>query len=237
MTTSGDTQPLPSLHPHPNPLVTDRTESRNPAPTRARRRRAGRWLVATVLSVALAVAGGIVGVMALVYIQARTDETRPVDAIVVMGAAQYNGRPSPVFLARLEQSLALYNDGVAPVIVVTGGKQPGDAYTEAEVAQAWLSERGVPEGAIRMENAGRTTWGSVQGVPEVLSVEGGTRVLVVSDGFHLLRSELMLREVGYDAYSSPAPGSPIEAWTPVEFGYVVRETGGVIAFLPKILFG
>jgi uncharacterized SAM-binding protein YcdF (DUF218 family) len=235
MTNSGDTQPLPSIHPHlPSLSLDGPTHARSR--TRTRRRPPRRRLVALLLSVAVLVAGGVFGVMTLVYIQARTDETRPVDAIVVMGAAQYNGRPSPVFRSRLQHALTLYNDGIAPRIVVTGGKQPGDDFTEAEAAAGWLSERGVPTEAILMESAGRTTWESAQGVRQVLPSDG-TRVLVVSDGFHLLRSEVMLRELGYEVYSSPAPGSPIEAWSPAEFGYIVRETGGVLVFLPRMLFG
>jgi uncharacterized SAM-binding protein YcdF (DUF218 family) len=237
MTNSGDTQPLAPLHPHPTPLAPDRTEPRAPSIARSRRRRAGRWAIAIVLSIAILVVGGILGVMTLVYLQARTDEARPVDAIVVMGAAQYNGRPSPVFRARLEHALTLYNAGIAPMVVVTGGRQPGDEYTEAGVAADWLAERGVPEDAILMEDVGRSTLESLEGVAEVRPARDGTSVLVVSDGFHLFRSELMLRELGYEAYSSPAPGSPIEPWSSVEFGYVTRETGGVLTFLPRMLFG
>jgi vancomycin permeability regulator SanA len=195
-----------------------------------------RWLVSLALTAAIFVVGTILGVATLVYIQARTDEARPVDAIVVRGAAQYNGTPSPVFEARLEHALALYREGMAPKIVVTGGKQPGDVYTEAEAAQGWLVERGVPADAILAETAGRSTWGSIHGVPAVLPVDG-TSVLVVSDGFHLLRSELMFRELGYDAFSSPAPDTVIAAWSPEEFAYVIRETGGVLAFVPRMLFG
>jgi uncharacterized SAM-binding protein YcdF (DUF218 family) len=204
--------------------------------TRSRRRRAGRWVVAILLTLLVVAGGGTVGSPALVVAQARTDEARPVDAIVVMGAAQYNGRPSPVFAARLEHALALYRQGLDPTVVVTGGKQPGDAYTEAETARAWLVERGVPDDAIVAENAGRSTWGSIQGVPAVLPPDG-TSVLIVSDGFHLFRSELMFRELGYDAYSSPAPDDAIAPWSRQELGYVVRETGGVLAFLPEMLFG
>jgi vancomycin permeability regulator SanA len=235
MIDSGDTQPLPVLHP-PSPAAPTIASPRPAASTRTSRRRARRWLVATFLT-ALVLAGGVIfGTAALVIMQARTDEARPVDAIVVMGAAQYNGRPSPVFAARLEHALALYQQGMAPTIVVTGGKQPGDAYTEAEAAQAWLLERGVPAEAIRMENAGRSTAASIEAVPEVVPPEGAS-VLVVSDGFHLFRSELMFRDLGYAAYSSPAPDSPIRPWSPQELAYVVRETGGVLAFLPEMWFG
>jgi uncharacterized SAM-binding protein YcdF (DUF218 family) len=203
---------------------------------RPRRRRAARWLAAVLLTALVLASGLIFGTAAMVVMQARSDEARPVDAIVVMGAAQYNGRPSPVFAARLEHALALYERGLAPTIVVTGGKQPGDAYTEAEAAQAWLAERGVPVEAILLENAGRSTPGSIKAVPQLLPPEG-TSILIVSDGFHLFRSELMFRDLGYQAYSSPAPDSPIRPWSPQELAYVVRETGGVLAFLPEMWLG
>ncbi len=196
----------------------------------------GRWVVSIAVSLIVMAVAGIAGVMALVYLQARTDEARPVDAIIVLGAAQYNGDPSPVFRARLAHALELYNAGVAPRIVLTGGKQPGDQFTEAESGIAWLADRGVPMDAMLMENEGHSTWGSLQRVPAVLPASG-TRVLVVSDGFHLFRSELMLRHLGYTPYSSPVSDGPIKPWSPVEFSYVIRETGGVLVFLPTMIFG
>jgi uncharacterized SAM-binding protein YcdF (DUF218 family) len=236
MIDSGDTQPLPALHPQPSPRSSAVASPRRVATVHSRRRRPWRWVVAVALTLVVLASGVIVGTAALVIMQARTDEARPVDAIVVMGAAQYNGRPSPVFEARLEHALTLYREGLAPAIVVTGGKQPGDAYTEAESAQGWLVERGVPESAILTENAGRSTWESIKGVPAVLPPDG-TSVLIVSDGFHLFRSELMFRKLGYAAYSSPAPDDAIRPWSREELGYIVRETGGVLAFLPEMVFG
>ena len=235
MIDSGDTQPLPALHP-PSPPAPTVAPPRQVVGARPRRRRAARWLPAVLLTAVVLAGGLICGTAAMVVMQARSDEARPVDAIVVMGAAQYNGRPSPVFAARLEHALALYERGLAPTIVVTGGKQPGDAYTEAEAAQAWLAERGVPVEAILLENAGRSTSGSIKAVPQLLPAEG-TSILIVSDGFHLFRSELMFRDLGYQAYSSPAPDSPIRPWSPQELAYVVRETGGVLAFLPEMWLG
>ena len=236
MVDSGDTQPLAPIHSHSSPLAPERVASRTAPIARNRRRsRVRRWVLAAVLSVIVMTVSIVGGVMAMIYVQARTDEARPVDAIVVMGAAQYNGRPSPVLEARLSHALNLYNDGLAPVIVVTGGKQPDDLFTEAEAGYAWLMEQGVPESAIVLENEGRSTWESIQGIPEVLPVESAERVLIVSDAFHLFRGELMMRSLDYDAYSSPARNSPIQAWSPTEFSYVVRETGGVLVFLPKML--
>lgn len=232
MMNPGDTQPLAPIHPHPTSPAHARDRRQSPA-----RRRRARWFLATTLTLATVFIVGIAGLVTLIYWQARTDEARPVDAIVVMGAAQYSGRPSPVFRARLEHTLDLYNAGLAPVIVVTGGSVPGDEFTEGDTAFAWLTERGVPPDAILVEREGRNTWDSVQGIPDLLPMEQGTRVLAVSDGFHLFRSELMLRELGYSAYSSAAPGSPITPGSPAEFWYVIREAGGVLAFAPERLFG
>lgn len=172
---------------------------------------------------------------AAVYWEARTASAQPSDAIVVLGAAQYNGRPSEVFEARLDHALDLYQDGYAPLIVLTGGKQPGDAYTEAETGEQYLLDRGVPASAIRWENEGRDTWQSMQGVADVLEGSGVGSLLIVSDGFHLFRSELMARELGFTAHGSAVPDSPIRPWSGTELSYAIRETGGILAFGPRMV--
>lgn len=194
-----------------------------------------KWVVALFALVAL-LPLLVIGVMIAIYAQARNDEARPVDAIVVMGAAQYNGRPSEVLSARLDHALELFNDDLAPVIVVTGGNQPGDVYTEAEVGRQYLVDRGVHPDAILMENEGDDTWASMQNVADVTRNRGIETVLVVSDGFHLFRSERMADAVGFEAYSSAATDSPIEPWSADEFSYVIRETGAVILQAPEWLF-
>lgn len=194
-----------------------------------------RWIV-VLAGLLLLVFLVILGVMAAIYWQARHDEARPVDAIVVMGAAQFNGRPSEVLEARLDHALALYREGLAPVIIVTGGKQPGDVYTEAGTSEQYLLDRGVPADAILMEDTGDDTWASIQNVADVVKGHDIQKVLLVSDGFHLFRSERMANAVGFDAFSSPAPNSPIEPWSGDEFSYVIRETGAVILQAPEWLF-
>jgi len=202
-----------------------------------RKSRAGTWLRRIVLTIAALIPLTILLTMASVYWGAHNDQARKVDAIVILGAAQYNGLPSPVLEARLDHALALWNEGLAPRIVVTGGKMPGDAYTEAETEAAFLIEHGVPADAILYENEGRDTWQSMQGVAAVLKGTGVHSLLIVSDGFHLTRSKLMARDLGFAAYGSPAPDSPIRPWSSEEFSYVIRETGGILAFLPTFLFG
>lgn len=200
--------------------------------TRSRRGSVARSLLLTAFLMLVLIPFLIAG--AVIW-QARTDEARRVEAIVVLGAAQYNGRPSNVLSARLDHALALYERGLAPRIVVTGGKAEGDAYTEAETGALYLQERGVPGDAILMESEGRDTWASMQGVADVLRESNIHRILLVSDGFHLLRSELMARKLGLEAYSSAAPDSPIRQWSGAELAYVIRETGGIIVFAPTLL--
>jgi uncharacterized SAM-binding protein YcdF (DUF218 family) len=235
-----ETQPLP--RPLNGAVTTDgkiafptEPEVTAPAPRPRRRRRSfwselRRWLLTLTIFLCLAVGLLITSLFAAIYVQARSDQTRPVDAIVVLGAAQYDGRPSPVLRARLDQALAAYEAGNAPYIVVTGGQQTGDRFTESEAGRTYLIERGVPADAILMESEGRNSWESLQGVAPLLEERGLERVLLVSDGFHLFRVKLMARELGLEPFGVAAEGSPIEPWTGTELGYVMREAAGIIAF-------
>lgn len=205
--------------------------SRSRPPPRSR----GRQLLrSVVLMFALMIPLSIVLVCAAVYREARGAEARPADAIVVMGAAQFNGKPSHVFKSRLDHAFDLFEQGYAPMIVLTGGGMPGDAFTEAETGVQYLIELGAPESSIHWENTGRDTWQSMRGVAVVLDGMDIDSLLIVSDGFHLLRSELMARELGFTAYGSAAPDSPIRPWSASEFSYVIRETGGILAFVPVL---
>ena len=139
-----------------------------------------------------------------------SDQARPVDAIVVMGAAQYDGRPSPQLAARLDHAFDLWSVGVAKVMVVTGGNQPGDRFTEAEASANYLIERGVPAEAILQESRGHSSYASLDGVAALLHQRGLFRVLLVSDPFHSLRSRLIAQELGLVAYVSPTRTSPVQ---------------------------
>lgn len=226
---SAGRRPRPSRY--DNPSLERYTDLRH-EPLSKRRR----WWVTVLMALVLAVPLLILGVMGAVYWQARNDEARPVDAIVVMGAAQYNGVPSEVLRARLDHALTLYREGYARYIIVTGGNQPGDVFTEASTGQQFLLDRGVPPEAILMEDDGENTWESMQGVAQVAEARDIQTVLMVSDGFHLFRSERMANAVGFKAYSSPAPNSPIQPWSGAEFSYIIRETGAVILQTPEFLF-
>lgn len=194
-----------------------------------------RWLTTLALTLAAAALLLVLSIAGAVIWQARIDQARPVDAIVVLGAAQYNGRPSPVLQARLDHALALYQQGYAPLLVVTGGKQPGDIYTEADAGEMYLTAHGVPASAIVMESQSHDTWDNLKGVQAQLKQRGVKRLLIVSDGFHILRGKLMARTLGFTSYGSPAKNSPIRPWSLEEMGYVVRETGGILSFLPKMV--
>ncbi len=190
---------------------------------------AWRWLLVGALFLGGAAIVIVGGLLAAIYWQARTDQARPADAIVVLGTAQWNGRPGPTLQARLDHGLALYRAGLAPEIIVTGGRQPGDQFTEAEAGRDYLIGQGVDPAAIRLENEGHDSWQSMQGVAAMLADSPHRSAVLVSDGFHLLRLKLMARDLGLTAWASPVVDSPIRPGGPVEFSYAIREVGGILA--------
>jgi uncharacterized SAM-binding protein YcdF (DUF218 family) len=155
--------------------------------------------------------------------QATRDEARISDCIVVLGAAQYNGRPSPVFKARLDHTVNLFNKKLAPRIITTGGYGLDKKYTEAGAGREYLVKRGVPAAAIEVDPNGETTLQSVRSVKERLTQEGVRSCIVVSDGFHLFRSKAIFAHEGILVYASPAPGSPIENSQVARFWHSLRE--------------
>lgn len=189
-----------------------------------------RWiLIAGVIVVLLLVLIPFL-VLAAVYRQARSNEAQAVDAIVVLGAAQFNGVPSQVFRARLDTAYDLYQEGYAPMIVVTGGRILGDQFTEAEAGKTYLVDRGVPADAILMENVSHNTAASFEGVQRILKPRGVESLLVVSDGFHLYRSKMLAEDAGFNAYGYAAENSPIRKDSATELRYMIRETLGVLAW-------
>ena len=139
----------------------------------------------------------------------RSDSRKEVDAIVVMGVAQYDGRPSPQLQARLDHVLTLWEQGVATLVVTTGGNQPGDRFTEARASADYLIAGGIPESSISMEDIGSTTLQSLQGVADILKSRGLTSVEIVTDPYHALRSQLIAQDLGLTAYISPAENSAV----------------------------
>lgn len=150
--------------------------------------------------------------IAQVWSVGRSDSKREVDAIVVMGVAQYDGRPSPQLQARLDHVLTLWKQGVAELVVTTGGNQPGDRFTEARASADYLIAGGIPESSISMEDIGSTTLQSLQGVAEILNSRGLASVNIVTDPYHALRSRLIAQDLGLTAYISPAENSAVTGW-------------------------
>lgn len=182
-----------------------------------------------VLKLAVAVFGlglAYLGVtFAQVWMAARSDEARPAQAIVVFGTAQYNGVPSPVLAARLDHAIDLYRQHLAPVIVVTGGNQPGDAFTEATASANYLIKRGVPDENVLREVSGTSSWQSLAAAAGFLDDRSITDVLLVSDPFHSYRIRAMASELGLDGHASPTKSSPIRGMS--EARYMARETVAV----------
>ncbi len=144
---------------------------------------------------------------ATVWRAAHHDGARPADAIVVLGAAQYDGRPSPALKARLDHAVELWRDDVDALVVVTGGKQPGDRFTEATASFTYLRSLDVPARKIRREVNGRSSFQSLADSAAFLKDKGLTRVVLVSDAYHAARIEGIAEEVGLDASVSPTPAT------------------------------
>jgi uncharacterized SAM-binding protein YcdF (DUF218 family) len=162
---------------------------------------------------------------AQVWSAARDDGARPADAIVVLGAAQYNGRPSPVLAARLDHAVELYEAGLAPVIVVTGGGREGDLVTEGLAGYRYLLARGIPESALLLENGGSNSWQSLAATARFLLDQDRREVLLVSSPYHALRTEHIAAEVGLVGHASPTRSSPEGAWS--KLTHYGRETVAV----------
>jgi len=187
-------------------------------------RRRRRWL-RVCISVVLALVGYYAFNLIQVHLVGAGDQVRAVDAIIVMGAAQYDGRPSPQLQARLDHVVDLWDRGVAPIVVVTGGNQPGDRFTEAEASADYLVDRGVDASSILQEDQGRSSWQSLETVAAMLDSIGVQRVLMVSDPYHSLRIRLMAEELGLTAYVSPTRTSPVQGAT--AFAKEIKEAAGI----------
>jgi len=170
------------------------------------RRRVGAAIVGIIV-----LTFGWASVVVAVALASAHDQATTADAIAVLGAAQYNGRPSPVFRARLDHAAALYQRGLAPVVLVTGGVGSGDTVSESEVGRRYLVKAGLPEGAVLALPAGESTAASLHGVADWFAGHDSRRVLLVSDGFHMLRLQIIASRLGLVAFTSPAPNSPIRS--------------------------
>jgi uncharacterized SAM-binding protein YcdF (DUF218 family) len=162
------------------------------------------------------------------------DERPRVDAIVVLGAAQYDGRPSAIYEARLEHAVDLWRQDVAPLMVFTGGKEPGDRFTEGGSGARWAVARGVPASAVLTEERSRTTYQNLAGARRLLERRdpgGRHRIVVVSDPFHMFRAVRQAADLGMDAYPSPTRTSPLSASRLKLTELVLREDLAIAGYL------
>jgi uncharacterized SAM-binding protein YcdF (DUF218 family) len=166
-----------------------------------------------------------------IQLQSNVEEARPADIILVLGAAEYRGRPSPVFKARLDHALDLFRRGLAPRILTTGGAGGDPQYTEGGVGRAYLVGHGVASEAIMVEPEGSSTAQSTAAAAEIMHRMGLDACILVSDGYHIFRAKRMLRDLGITVYGSPRPSPPGEGqrywWLYLRqsVGYVLWESG------------
>lgn len=179
--------------------------------------------------VLLATAGWLLCLLAIVAWSQRKESAKA-DVIVVLGAAQYAGRPSPVLRARLDHAIRLWKDGRASQMLLTGGRHPGDILSEAAASRRYVLRRGIPDSVLILEDAGRTTLASMRGAARILATHTLAddslqhTVLLVSDPFHMLRLDLLARVHGLHPLPSPTRTSPISANRSVALEYVLRES-------------
>jgi uncharacterized SAM-binding protein YcdF (DUF218 family) len=181
-------------------------------------------IIRLILVVVVAIVVYLGVTLVQVWLTGRHSDPRQAQAIVVMGAAQYDGVPSPDLAARLNEAELLWRDHLAPLVVVTGYKEPGDAFTEAEASAKYLETKGIPAADI-VQVGGRDSWSNLSEAAGVLLERGDRQVLVVTDRFHEDRSLAIATSVGLTGYPTPTTTSPIQGWSTVP--YYLKEAVGV----------
>ena len=184
-----------------------------------------RRLVAAVVLTVLVVVGGTA---VRIWWVARGDDRTPSDVILVLGASQFDGRPSPVLEARLEHAKTLYEQRVAPRVVTVGGGAPGDRTTEAASGKAYLAKRGVDRVVAVPE--GRDTWQSLEAVQQLMVSEGWDSAVIVTDPWHALRALRMAEDLGISAVSSPTRAGPSVRTRSTQLRYIARETAAYLYY-------
>lgn len=192
----------------------------------ALRRTGVRVAIGAVLIATLVVGGTLVRVWQV----ARTDDRSPADMIVVLGAAQYNGEPSPVLGSRLDHAARLWRADVAPVIVTVGGRQAGDNYTEGEAGRNYLLSYGIPDEAVVAVGQGNDTLRSVTATADLARRQGWDSAVIVSDPWHSLRTRTMARDAGLDVTVSPTRSGPIVATREIQGRSIVYETAAMLYY-------
>lgn len=193
-------------------------------------RTAARWVRRFLLG-ALLVGVLVVGGTAFrVWQVARIDDRQPVDVVVVLGAAQYDGKPSSIFGARLRHAMDLYEQGDAKRIVTVGGAGSGDVFTEAGAGRRYLIELGVPAAAVTAVGEGGDTLSSMRAVAQLAQGQGWSSALLVSDPWHSLRARTMARDAGLQAWTSPTRSGPVVQTRETQARYIARETAALLYY-------
>jgi uncharacterized SAM-binding protein YcdF (DUF218 family) len=178
-------------------------------------------IVAGVFAVLLALWLGTIG---LILLAGRPPELQKADAILVLGAAQYNGKPSPVFRARLDHAIKLYHQDYAPYLILTGGVGVGDTLSEGEVGRRYALQNGVTTDAILVERQGVTSFESVSAAAELMKEHNLHKALLVSDPYHMLRLQLLARRAGIEPLRAPRPQGSNDLANSRRWHYVLRES-------------
>jgi uncharacterized SAM-binding protein YcdF (DUF218 family) len=161
---------------------------------------------------------------------ARVDDRSPADVVVVLGAAQYDGKPSKILEARLRHAKTLYESGVAGHIVTGGGRRVGDNYTEADAGARWLTSHGVPRDRVIEVGEGADTLGTLRAVADSVRARGWHSAVIVSDPWHSQRARTMAADVGLDAWTSPTHSGPIVQTRQTQLRYILRETAALLYY-------
>lgn len=189
-----------------------------------------RWAARIVVGVLLVSALVIGGTAFRVWQVARVDDRRQVDVVIVLGAAQYDGSPSPIFAARLRHAQRLFAQGLAKRIVTVGGRRAGDGFSEAEAGRRYLLNRGVPAPVVLAVGQGSDTLGSLRAAADTASRQDWHTALLVSDPWHSLRARTMARDAGLMAWTSPTRSGPVVQTRDTQARYIVRETGALLYY-------
>jgi uncharacterized SAM-binding protein YcdF (DUF218 family) len=187
-----------------------------------------RWLRRLVLAVVVLALLVVGGTATSIWWVARGDDRTPTDAIVVLGASQFDGRPSSVLEARLEHARRLFEQDVAPVVVTVGGGRPGDRFTEGEAGARYLQQRGIDD--VVAIGEGRNTLESLDAVQRLFAERGWSTATLVTDPWHSLRSRTMARDAGLDARTSPTRAGPSVRTRETQLRYIARETGAYLYY-------
>jgi vancomycin permeability regulator SanA len=189
-----------------------------------------RWLVRGAVAVVAVLLLLVGGTAFRIWQYGRIDDRDHADVILVLGAAQYNGDPSSILQARLNHAKTLYDEGVASQIVTVGGRQPTDKYTEAQAGDIYLSQNGVPNDRITEVNTGNDTLTSLQAAAIVLKAHGWGTAVLVSDPWHMFRSETMAEASGIHAWTSPTHSGPAVQTRSTQLRYIFRETAALLYY-------